>query len=163
MIESHIAGQPLVGQVVDCVFFYLSQREPAAVNRQQSDFQKSFRMEGWSSIITVHLIGFFNCTGVQRIHQVVYDTDRAHLRSDSRKVNLCEQQHLGSIRNEECRHEVPPVLHQWRIRLLILHPAVAPNNDYSGRTGFFDSLNKIVIWRKLTGLLTIGEDDMAEE
>ena len=36
------------------------------------------------------------------------------------------------------------MLHQWRIRLLILHPAVAPNNDYSGRTRFFDSLNECV-------------------
>jgi hypothetical protein len=33
------------------------------------------------------------------------------------------------------------VLHEWRFRLLILYPAVTPNNDFFGRTGFFDSLN----------------------
>ena len=72
-------------------------------------------MKRGASIIGVHFIGFFNYTGVQRIHQVVDNMYRAPLRSDSRKINLCQQQHLGSIRNEECRHEVPPVLQEWQI------------------------------------------------
>jgi hypothetical protein len=32
------------------------------------------------------------------------------------------------------------VLHEWPIRLPILHPALAPSNDFPGETGFFDSL-----------------------
>ncbi|MGA2479875.1 MAG: hypothetical protein ABSG63_14075 [Spirochaetia bacterium] len=43
--ESYELGSDNGRPPFDCVFFNLSQREPTAVKCQQSDFQKSFRMD----------------------------------------------------------------------------------------------------------------------
>ena len=109
MVDTHVAGQPLVGKVVRRILLDLAKRKPTAVQSQQCYFQQGLRMKRRPPRVGLHLIGFFDYTRIQRIDQVIDEGHYTAFRGYGGKIDLREKQHLVAIWNDECRHEVPPV------------------------------------------------------